>query len=707
VSATPSCAPLSTTFHIQELYGDLGIDISGVNGVHGQLCPGECDVKLSDGGGRIVAAGTSGQGYLYPTLCIAPDHSKWIYWGHGVLCPVSRPISSPTKSPPPPSGFLDTTRCLEYNIKAQRRDSIRVILPSNRPVPWSGTVTTFCDVDPQATWQSYDASVIWNGPDTAPSASTARIQPLGNRLYAVVSDYTLRSMGDVKATVIVRKRARAGEVSQVPTGVTRGVMPATVRLDARLLRANNVREGQPLIAVSRNIITDVPTDAHLLAEGTSDGLRTMQALYDRHNLEDGGLDRRALADLVAYGDDPWYAAGFFNGLETDTTNASAGSFHNLLASGVSGFSAPGARNALAQAVVAALVSGKANLRFRVDLTSAVAHYAGGEPRSLIEHIANGLARNVRAADNLLWTLPADMLPGNEARYSWWVKEIATTVMLNHLSVYAQEVSDIQRGDAQNPNAWAILQLAVQPRPGDRAPYTLARIEKDLGVWVATTMPTPLVAWTCSHTTPCYAKEDDAQSWTSQTRRAAAAIATAIAGYITDQASATTLRNNVIAGAAFWAAGLAVVPVATLATIYTGIEVTASTVGVVSGSLGLIGAVVPPFLPLTDAPNGALSANNDGQRKNAAKNLAMVLVQRRVLSDCRRYPRCTVVAPLRDKAQEDRLVTAVACDVDPPDFGCDKGGKLKPDTYVLWGQGRGQPYPPAILGARSIFVGFGW
>ncbi len=86
VSATPSCAPLSTTFHIQELYGDLGIDIGGVNGAHGQACPGECDVKLSDGGGRIVAAGTSGQGYLYPTLCIAPNHSKWIYWSGG--CPL-------------------------------------------------------------------------------------------------------------------------------------------------------------------------------------------------------------------------------------------------------------------------------------------------------------------------------------------------------------------------------------------------------------------------------------------------------------------------------------------------------------------------------------------------------------------------------------------------------------------------------------------
>jgi len=592
-----------------------------------------------------------------------------------------------------------------------------VILPSNKPVPWSGTVTTFCDVDPQATWQSYDASVIWNGPDMAPSASTARIQSLGDGRYAVVSDHTLYSMGDVKATVIVRKRARAGAVSQVPTDVTRGVIPATVRLDARLLPANDAREGQQVIAVAQNIVTYVPTDAHLLGAGTSDGLRTRKAWLDRRNGADGGLDRRAEANLVAHGDDPWYAVGFFNALETPTAT-SATPLRNLLSVGKNDFSAPGVGNALARAVVAALVSGKANLYFRHNLIDAVANstdvstdVARRAPDSLMGRIEKGLIRNVRAADNLLWTLPANMLPGNGARYSLDLKEIAATVMLHHLSVYAQEVSDIKRGDAQNPNAWAILQLAVEPRPGDRAPYTLARIERDLGVWVATTMPTPLVAWTCSHTAPCEAKTQDAKSWTSQARRAAAAIATAITGYITDQANATTMRNNIIAGAAFWAAGIAagvaVVRISTLVNIVTDIEVTAEIVDPIVGALGLLLAVVPAFLPLTADPNGALSANNDGQRKNAAKNLAMVLVQRRVLSDCRHYPHCTVVAPLRDKAQEDRLVTAVACDADPHDFGCDKGRKLKPDTYFLWDQVSGQPQPRALLDVSAIFVGFGW
>jgi len=607
----------------------------------------------------------------------------------------------------------NSTRCLEYNIKAQRRASIKVILPSNKPVPWSGTVATFCDADPQATWQSYDASVVWNGPDMAPSVSTARIQLLGDGRYAVVSDHTLYSMGDVKATVIVRKHMRAGEAGQVPTSVTYGVTPATVRLDARLLQANDARESQQLIAVTQNIVTDVPTDAHLLAEGTSDGLRTWQAWLDRRNGADGGLDRRADANLVAHGDDPWYAVGFFNALETPTAN-SATPLKNLLSVGGNGFSAPGVRNALARAVVAALVSGKANLYFLHDLANAVANstdvstdVAPRAPDSLMGRIEHGLIRNVRAADNLLWTLPANMLPGNGARYSLDLKEIATTVMINHLSVYAQEVSDIQRGDARNPNAWAILQLAVQTRPGDRVPYTLARIEKDLGVWVATTMPTPLVAWACSHTTPCQADESHAQSWTLQTRLVAGAIATAIAGYITDQASMTTIRNNLIAGAAFWAAGISVVRAAALVAIVTATAVAPEIVGPVVVALGLLAVVVPLFLPLTADTNGALSANNDGQRKNAAKNLAMVLVQRRVLSDCRHYPHCTVVAPLHDKAQEARLVVAVACDGDPHDFGCDRGGELKRDTYVLWGQVRGQPHPPALLGVRTIFIGFGW
>ena len=606
-----------------------------------------------------------------------------------------------------------STRCLEYNIKAQRRDSIRVILPSNRPGSWSGTVTTFCDVDPQATWQSYDASVIWNGPDTAPSASTARIQSLGDGRYAVVSDYTLRSMEDVKATVIVRKRARAGAVSQVPTGVTRGVIPATVRLDARLLPANDAREGQQVIAVAQNIVTYVPTDAHLLGAGTSDGLRTRKAWLDRRNGADGGLDHRAEANLVAHGDDPWYAVGFFNALETPTAT-SATPLRNLLSVGKNDFSAPGVGNALARAVVAALVSGKANLYFRHNLIDAVANstdvstdVAPRAPDSLMGRIEKGLIRNVRAADNLLWTLPANMLPGNGARYSLDLKEIATTVVINHLRVYAQEVSDIQRGDARNPNAWAILQLAVQTRPGDRAPYTLARIEKDLGVWMATTMPTPLVAWACSHTAPCQADENHAQSWTIQIRLVAGAIATAIAGYITDEASMTTTRNNFIAGGSFWAAAVGVVRTVILVEIVTDIVVAPEIVAPVVAALGMLGVVIPPFLPLTADPNGALSANNDGQRKNAAKNLAMVLVQRRVLSDCRHYPHCTVVAPLRDKTQEARLVAAVACDGDPHDFGCDRGGELKRDTYVLWGQVRGQPHPPALLGVRTIFVGFGW
>ncbi len=89
-SVTPSCARVGahgTTFHIQGLYGDraLHVHLSGKGNT--KTCWGECDVALRNGGGSVIADGPTKRGYLYPTLCIAPDHAKWIYWSAQMLCP--------------------------------------------------------------------------------------------------------------------------------------------------------------------------------------------------------------------------------------------------------------------------------------------------------------------------------------------------------------------------------------------------------------------------------------------------------------------------------------------------------------------------------------------------------------------------------------------------------------------------------------------
>jgi len=90
VTVEPSCARVGahgTTFHIQGLYGDRALHVHLSGKGNAKTCWGECDVVLRDGGGRVVVDGPTHRGYLYPTLCIAPDHAKWIYWSAQMLCP--------------------------------------------------------------------------------------------------------------------------------------------------------------------------------------------------------------------------------------------------------------------------------------------------------------------------------------------------------------------------------------------------------------------------------------------------------------------------------------------------------------------------------------------------------------------------------------------------------------------------------------------
>ncbi len=105
-TVAPSCVPVrahGTRFHIQGLYGDraLHIDLSGKG--NSTTCWGECDVVLRDGGGSVAVDGPTKRGYLYPTLCIAPDHTKWIYWGTQVLCPKGAVIGSSSGPSPAPT----------------------------------------------------------------------------------------------------------------------------------------------------------------------------------------------------------------------------------------------------------------------------------------------------------------------------------------------------------------------------------------------------------------------------------------------------------------------------------------------------------------------------------------------------------------------------------------------------------------------------
>jgi hypothetical protein len=94
-SATPSCAPAGTTFHLQGLHGDFLIRLNIPGKYQGQNCSGQCDVTLTDGGGSVLVDGPTKQGVLVPTLCIAPNHSKWIYWSK--LCPLPPSASSPSR----------------------------------------------------------------------------------------------------------------------------------------------------------------------------------------------------------------------------------------------------------------------------------------------------------------------------------------------------------------------------------------------------------------------------------------------------------------------------------------------------------------------------------------------------------------------------------------------------------------------------------
>ncbi len=140
----PGCGPVDTRFHFQLVYGDALIvfHIDGtINGKPANwTCKGQCDVSVHDGGGTVVMGArdpVTGGGFgdawtLVPTLCIAPNGHKWIYWNQP--CPTTTTNSptphtpshhsspTPTPSPSPASSPFDDGARTIYGVSGSFYD---------------------------------------------------------------------------------------------------------------------------------------------------------------------------------------------------------------------------------------------------------------------------------------------------------------------------------------------------------------------------------------------------------------------------------------------------------------------------------------------------------------------------------------------------------------------------------------------------------
>lgn len=585
-----------------------------------------------------------------------------------------------------------STRCLEYNIKAQRRDSIRVILPSNKPVPWSGTVTTFCDADPQATWQSYEASVIWNdkqidldtqasslpaGQDTqmriaaairnmAQSGLTtpasilsdnggtrtaATIRPLGQGRYAIVASHRFSAPGHEHMMVIIQTRGRAHNAAPefAYTEITAYV------------------GGMP--------------NATMIAAGRAQALRFNRGEVDYRS------QYHATQALLAHSTNPWFTVGFFNSLDYRKQNYGGDGLTLLLQErdalayvmGFKKYTAEQVDRHMIQAIVSALASGHASsaftfavlFRLRQETSGQGAPGAHGSyagPFSYYD-LGSAIAANVAAANNLvnLSYYNFDNFLNQRAfgENDYVMDDIAATIVADHIGIYATtNWAEATDADRQKSKYWQLLLVATQVPEGTTVAPTLAKLELAMGVWAGIHMPQHLVLSTCVKGR-CRTDPYSGEIWARRTGYLARNLAEASVTHINDSNAARTLRANIYAGIAFWALPFAVPLAGDAIASFTAIEVSKGLVTAVADSVGLGSAIAVPFLPLgpsaSDVSN-VLRVTYAAQRQAAAKLIARLLLLHHVLLDCAAYPShpCTPAPSLDLRSQPHGQVDNIEC-----------------------------------------------
>jgi len=636
---------------------------------------------------------------------VAVDKAGGIYVGddrHGVRVLYYPPQGShpPSPSPPPASPSHGTsespeisTRCLEYNIKAQRRDSIRVVLPSNKPVPWSGTVTTFCDADPQATWQSYEASVIWNdkqidldtqasslpaGQDTqmriaaairnmAQSGLTtpasilsdnggtrtaATIRPLGQGRYAIVASHRFSAPGHEHMMVIIQTRGRAHNAA-------------------------------PEFAYTEiTAYVDSKPDTTMIAAGRAQARR-----FGRYNTMDSSARYYATEALLAHSTNPWFTVGFFNGLDYHKQDYYSDGLTLLLEErdalasvmGFKKYTADQVDRHMIQAIVSALASGHASSAFTFAVLFRLRQETSGQggpgddgsyagPFSYYD-LGSAIAANVAAANNLvnLSYYNFDNFLNQRAfgENDYVMDDIAATIVADHIGIYATtNWAEATDADRQKSKYWQLLLVATQVPEGTTVAPTLAKLELAMGVWAGIHMPQHLVLSTCVKGR-CRTDPYSGEIWAKRTGYLARNLAEASVTHINDSNAARTLRANIYAGIAFWALPFAVPLAGDAIASFTAIEVSKGLVTAVADSVGLGSAIAVPFLPLgpsaSDVSN-VLRVTYAAQRQAAAKLIARLLLLHHVLLDCAAYPShpCTPAPSLDLRSQPHGQVDNIEC-----------------------------------------------